>query len=385
MKTFLFLLIDVLSQFIGAIGYILITFLIWQQGNDLSKIIEFNLKILVVLIPLSVLAGGFIKILGIKTVFLLSLVFRVVTYALVLEGKESSYITFFIAAYSALSFSTRPLLTQALVDTDKLVNFSAKRQILTSILSILSPILTAIMIENFGYESSLKSCMYTLGIVAILFICLPVKKFKQTFNILKLAYLFINSQKLRAIARVNFGVGVTLSLSWGVMDIFTLDSLGSLQNWSTIKVGIAFIVVLISIYLRQIGAKEVSKMRAIIGISSILFATIPIFLINNSSFEIFVLLIIAQSVYSAISNILTLNLVNSAENDFENFENEKLTYQIFNDFFINVGQVLPIAFIYFILSDQINRESLVWLIVVITLIPVLFLGNLRKISSFSTY
>lgn len=383
MNKILWLITDSLIQFIGGISYFLISFFIWENGKSFETIVKFNLEIVLYLFVFYFAAYLVTFFLKVKFSFILSILARVLCLVIVYfqilnDSLKIQEVAILIAIYSGLSLLTRNLLNQQIVDSSDLVKFSAYASILRSSLSILSPLITAFLISTIGYKDSiLISAIALTGFIPILLII----NLKPTNRNLSLPFIFIRflfNKNLRKIAIISFTLGITYSLSWGLIDILMLNQLNSTQNWGILKAIFTVITIIIALRLKNFKISTKNSPKGIIALSSLVFCLSAIYLLTTNSPIAFYIFILCNSIFSTVSGILIINHIVKMSLNFNDYSKKSISYNTYSDSFINIGQILPILGI-FLFPDVLglNNNGILLAILFITLVPLLTIGYLK--------
>lgn len=377
MKTFVWLILNVLLNFFGGIGYTALNFFIWQNNKSLPEIIQFNLSIFAALIIMSIISASASRFYGVKFSFAFSLVLRILVFFFVsanLTGVTGQIVLigFLIGIYFEFYASARSTITQLIVPEDSMLKYNSYNQIISSAVSIASPLVTAAFINSLGYENTLRSIAIIFVGILIAFLFMGVNKAEQTLPVFSMLKDLFRSDTMRSFALINFSLGISYAFTWGILNIIILDFLGSLDGWAQVGVITAILSIVISFFLRKISSKDTSKIRALISVATLIYAIAPIIMINNFTVETFLIFTFATLVFNTFSGILTSAYLSKLQNADPEAPKRKIAYSLFSEFFTSFGEFIPIFILFIIPAQLVTTKSLILVLIFVTFAPLFF-------------
>ncbi len=381
MKSFSWIFYSNIISFLHSVSFFLTNFLIWENSKDFGQLIIFNFFLLTSLFISTILAS-LISLFSIKLSFIFNTVIAASSCLFIYTFPEQidfliPFIAIIIGAYSGFTVGNRPLLHNLINKKNELIKYSSFSQILRSVLSLAMPLLVAFLIANFGYVDSLFNVAIVYLFMGFIFIFFPVNTKRQDFNIIELMFDVIRIRRIRNIAIISFMLGITFSIDWGILDVIILEKVGSISSWSNIKVFLATISIVLSFSLRNTNLQKTDKLRGLIAIGAFLYALTPFILISDFSERNLLIFYFIQAIFSTISSVLIFNYLFLLQSKDIEFENERVSYQLFTDIFINFGQLIPIMILYVLPVGVISVNILLVAIFVITIFPLVTLGAFR--------
>lgn len=224
--------------------------------------------------------------------------------------------------------------------------------------------------------------MYIYGVIALVILLIKISKVHQVFIFHKLIAGIFTNKTIRNISIIKFSSGIALAMEWGLLNILILQQLGSLSNWTKVSIVMAILGIIISYALKGVDTKNKSLVRLIISGSAMLFSIIPILLVVNFSLNMFIGFTFAKLIFDKINNILAGAYIYNIEKKDYHFNEKQVSYQMFSDFFLSLGQLLPIIILLYIPQELLNLNTLIIVLAVTSLFP--FLASKAYKTSFKS-
>ena len=384
-RAFLWLSIDALYSLISGITYVLISFFIWEQSNSINLILWFNVIIFLTLLCNSFISGLFSVVGSPKLSYLLSITsFTITAYFVYTLQEETHHYIVFISILIGLVYSflytARPLINRTLVDKTHFISYNSIKQILFSVISVSTPLIINLGLQFKSYTELLYISMFgffTLLLLSLLFI--PKTNPSQRIIIHKLLAKSFTNSTIKKISHIKLSNGIAYSMGWGLLNILVLEQLGSVSNWSYISIAGAIVGILISYKLKSLDINNTSLSRMIISTSAMCFAVLPILLVVNFTLELFIIFMLAKVAFEKVTNIISENYIYSIESKDHHFEEKQISYQIFSDIFMSLGQLVPVAILFILPESLLSTTTLIIMLTLTSLAPYL------TSKSYSTY
>lgn len=382
-QDFIWLVYSNLLIFFGGSLYVFLNFAIFSSSDSLSKTIIFNLVTLLIILFSTGLAGFISNKWGVKVTLFLATAFNSLSALIAFLLFDSlSDLFFLVSVLSGLSVgfqkNSYSLFDQLVTTKSTRVRFSSYVRIFDSVLSVLSPIFITLMVTNFDYKKSLLLMWLVLFYMSFGALVFKLKEQKQEFAYLSIIKKVRSSSKLKHVAQLSFAMGVTFSVNWGIMDVLIVAKLGSLEDWRTVRVGLAILTIGWALILRRFKFKDFSKIRAIIASTAFFYAIFPIILITSFTNTTFIIFNIVQTLFLVTNSVLLMNYLIEVLDDDPDFNKKIVSYQMFRDSFMGIGRVSPVAVMFLISFYTFSVQIAVVLIVLTTSAPFLAIGALKQ-------
>jgi hypothetical protein len=387
MKSFFWLIVDFLINFVGGVCFTTVNFLIWNREHSLVLLLKFNLVIFLT-IALASLVAGFVTVkIGAKISFFISILLRSAVLFIAAQNLDNLIsviylIAVIIGSYTAFHHSARKMITDTIVPPEHRVKFFSRNQIFRTLIAIISPLVTTLAIANLGYATTLTSGSVILFIALVVFLLIRTTAIPQTYAVHSLFKEFFHDSNIRNIVLISFASGVGVSMTWGLFDdIVVLDKLGSMNNWTIIATIVAVLGAVVSFLLGKVKGNEYSKIRGFISLSALLLSTGPVLLLINFSQETYIFYTITSLVFAATNAIMTAEYVSELKRtDF--FYKERITsYQNLVDISRSIGMMIPIFLFLQLPESLVNTDTLLIGMLVVTMVPLLFLFAYKKLPT----
>lgn len=390
MNSYFWTIYDRIFNFLAAVLFVLVNFFIWEQGESLERIIEFNFYLFCGTLLFAAISYLIARQLHPKLAFVAAAVTLLVVGRLIVGGEDNInqyfvLISFGIGAYYGLYYNSSSLITQILNKQANLVKASALSRIIGSLLSLIVPLLSAYLITQFGYLQALTYILFILPLMTLAILPIRVIKFQQQAGLRYLISGIFQDKTLRDLALIDIVMGATWTFGWGLLNVIVLSQLGSLQAWSEINVVLVAVGIIITFMLRKLDLKNSDKTLSLISGSYLLYAVIPLVLLFNFSTTIFIGFLFVQLFYDTITGVLSWNLLLDIEARDLDFDEKKYSYQAFTDIFNSIGRLLPILILILLPTQHLNDKILIFILAIITLMPIVIIKKYRtRFSTFGT-
>jgi hypothetical protein len=270
-----------------------------------------------------------------------------------------------------LIYNSQGIIDSVISRDTNYTQFKSIKQLTRSISILLIPIIYGYVLSEIEVKQSFTILMVSFILIAIAFLLVRIGKIQQDNVVLKILLRPFKDRSIRNISFINVVMGISFAFGWGLMDIIVLESFGSVGSWVNIAIGKALITIFLSILIRIIGGIEVRKTRVIILLMSVIYAVAPLNFLLNQSAESFLIFIFASVAYGVITDTLTRGFVYNIEQQDSKFPQRELSYQVFNDFYIVIGQILPIIFLFILPQSFRTLEVLIVTLVITSSFPFL--------------
>lgn len=389
-NTILWLITNSLVSLGSGVSYVLVSFLIWEEGKSLEQVLLFNLYIFFALIISGQIAGFISTFISPKLTFLLNLILLGLTPIILLDNRENvsmvlPYVSIMIGTYYGLSYNAGSIMTMAVVEQDKLVKLRSLIEIIKSVFTVISPVLVNYSINTIGYNKALKYLGYYFLVMGIIFLFIKVRKTKQRFIAFEIMKGVFELNALRSIAIIHIALGIVWAFGWGLMNIIILEELGSLDEWTIVSVITAVLGITLAMMFRKTDVANRPKARSMISMSSLVYAVIPLVLLFNFTRELFILFILAQLVFDKTNSIVTTSFINKMESDDMDYDEKKVAYQMFTDFFTGIGRIIPVVVFLVLPANLLSIKLILFTLAFASFLPYFFSKRLWfKYKTFGT-
>lgn len=155
LKSYIWLITDVLYNFFGSVSYVLISFLIWENGKSLDLILIFNLYIFITLLLNGIVAGLISMFFSPKINYILSILAFIATFYYLEIFKEDivsniKYISILLGLIYSFLYNSRSLINQFIVPAELSVKYNSIKEILISASTLASPLVVNFAVESLG-------------------------------------------------------------------------------------------------------------------------------------------------------------------------------------------------------------------------------------------
>lgn len=374
--------ITLLITFSGGIYYVLINFLIWEDGKSLDNILLFNLVVIACRLAGTVAASLIGKFLPFTYVFSIASLVRVASIIfIILNINDITGGIVLIGAITGLSSkmmgTAQTLIRASLFNAQELLKFSSVIEMATSVIIIITPLIINRAIEIAGYESSFYGLVIPYLLLATLVLGLHIEHIPQRFSPQKFMKEARYDSRVQRVILITFTLGIGLSFGSGLFNILVLDTVGSLSGWTQVSFGLAILGIGLAYYLKQIDLEQDhSKVKVFITLGTLLYALFPIMLFANFTVFIFISFTVAKQFYDEVSRILTHSLIIKYEREDKGYKQELLYYEFINNFFQTLGAFIPIFILFLLPEEVITTNVLAFTLVLVTFVPFYFVGKL---------
>ena len=379
MRGLLWIVINFLNSFGGAIGYVALSFLIWDQLQGYRAIIDFNIHTLLGMLIPSVFVTFIAYLVNVKFIYALGLVVQAIAYIYVADGGlDLITIGLIYGAGYSMQLDTSSVVSIMVNKGQEMSTANAITRVLGSIVSIISPIVVGIIANDIGYAESLRYFAYLLFAVAALTAILPAEGRKVRTNILEVAVNTFRIPSIKAAATTAFGAGTIIIFAWGLTNVLMLEKLGSVDSWSYVSLGLAVMSIVLSIFLSKINyQKEPGKAKTIMFLPIIVIAVIIMQFLNDFTTTSFIVFIIFHRIYSVITGVTTSSyLVHLIQSSIFYVEKGELALNVYFHFFRTLGMLAVVVALSFIPDQLLNADGIIIGLVATTMVPLLLM---RKI------
>lgn len=177
MKTLVWLILDSSSILADIINYTLLSFLLWQDGQSVSLILQFNLIVFTSLLMSSVVSGTLQFILGTRLMFVAGMLMHagIAWFAYMHSSELSSHLTVVALAYgfaNAAIQNAKNIMGLTMIPVAEMVSYSSRKEIIMSAGSVATPVITSVLIQNAGYPFSFQIMAGVFACIALMSIVL---------------------------------------------------------------------------------------------------------------------------------------------------------------------------------------------------------------------
>ncbi|MCA9378981.1 hypothetical protein KC640_00995, partial [Candidatus Dojkabacteria bacterium] len=157
----------------SSVGYLVLSFLIWEKLNGFSNIVWFNLFVFVGICGASLLLSLIGRFIPLKLILAGGIGLQMLTYYLVWSGSlDVTVIAIIYAAGLGLQFSAMPEVGAAVYRQGDTSKSRARSELIRNLVSITSPLIVWGVNSSIGYQQSM--IIWILVLAVALLCLLPV-------------------------------------------------------------------------------------------------------------------------------------------------------------------------------------------------------------------
>jgi hypothetical protein len=372
---------------IGLITETFMAFFIWDQHNDLKLVLYYSL-ILFASVPIGALVAGILAedVLPKLSILLASwLIIIQILIMLFFKENLNEQNILFIGLLGGLSEGLM-VVGVNIMDFENGVKdhakFYASNIIVKEILTLVIPLGAAFLIHINSYDVVFK---ITAGIVLACAFFVTIFRssyIPNKFEIKKILAIPGTNRDKKPLIWGTFLEGLSEGITLSILPIILLYMVGNILNWGLINTFLVVIAIILSIFLRNIVNDSNSKILFVIGAA--IFALSSLLFLNNYSFTILMVFLIAKVIMDVIKEI-------SYHSSLERImEEDRMEYQLHGEyeFLIQLstasGRVLPVLILIF-LNIQITNEIMIRMfLLVVGILPIIIISALGKSAIFNS-